>query len=46
MQQDPEAQFAPAGQVNRGQIKGDDYMSLLNPQQDTVLRPQRISLLG
>lgn len=44
--QQPEAQFAPAGQVNRGQIQGGDYMSLLNPQQGTVLRPQPISLLG
>ena len=44
--QQPEAQFAPAGQVNRGQIQGGDYMSLLNPQQSTVLRPQQISLLG
>jgi hypothetical protein len=46
MMQQPEAQFAPAGQVNRGQIQGGDYMSLLNPQQGTVLRPQPISLLG
>jgi hypothetical protein len=46
MMQQPETQFAPAGQVNRGQIQGGDYMSLLNPQQGTVLRPQPISLLG
>jgi hypothetical protein len=44
--QQPEAQFAPAGQVRSGEIKSNDYSSLLNPQQDTVLRPQRISLLG
>lgn len=44
--QQPEVGFAPAGQVNRGQIQGGDYMSLLNPQQSTVLRPQQISLLG
>jgi hypothetical protein len=44
--QQPEAQFAPAGQVSRGQIQGGDYMSLLNPQQGSVLRPQPISLLG
>jgi len=44
--QQPEARMAPAGQVNRGQIQGGDYMSLLNPQQSTVLRPQPISLLG
>lgn len=45
MQQPPEQPLAP-GQINRGQIQGGDYASLLNPQQDTVLRPQRISLLG
>jgi hypothetical protein len=45
MQQQP-FQMAPAGQVNRGQIQANDYMSLLNPQQGTVLRPQPISLLG
>jgi hypothetical protein len=44
--QQPQAQMAPAGQVSRGQIQGGDYMSLLNPQQGTVLRPQPISLLG
>jgi hypothetical protein len=42
----PQAQMAPAGQVNRGQVQQMDYMSLLNPQQSTVLRPQPISLLG
>jgi len=46
MMQQPQAQFAPAGQVNRGQVQANDYMSLLNPQQSTVLRPQPISLLG
>ena len=44
--QQPEARMAPAGQVSRGQIQPMDYMSLLNPQQSTVLRPQPISLLG
>jgi len=44
--QQPEMRMAPAGQVSRGQIQGGDYMSLLNPQQSTVLRPQPISLLG
>ena len=44
--QQPEARMAPAGQISRGEIKGNDYYSLLNPPQDTVLRPQRISLLG
>ena len=42
----PQSQMAPAGQVSRGQIQPMDYMSLLNPQQSTVLRPQPISLLG
>jgi len=44
--QQPEARMAPAGQVSRGQIQGGDYMSLLNPQQGSVIRPQPISLLG
>jgi len=44
--QQPEPQMAPAGQVSRGEIKGGDYYSLLNPQQGSVLRPQPISLLG
>jgi hypothetical protein len=44
--QQPEVPMAPAGQVSRGQIQGGDYMSLLNPQQGSVLRPQPISLLG
>jgi hypothetical protein len=38
-------QMAPAGQISRGQIQPMDYMSLLNPQQSTVIRPQPISLL-
>jgi hypothetical protein len=38
-------QMAPMGQVQRGQVQPMDYMSLLNPQQQTVLRPQPISLL-
>jgi hypothetical protein len=46
MMQQEQPQFAPAGQVRSGQIQGGDYMSLLNPQQGTVLRPQPISLLG
>lgn len=46
MMQRPEAPTAPAAQISRGQIQGGDYMSLLNPQQNTVLRPQPISLLG
>jgi hypothetical protein len=39
--------YAPAGQVSRGQSAPPmDYMSLLNPQNQTVIRPQQISLLG
>jgi hypothetical protein len=38
-------QMAPQGQVSRGQVQPMDYMSLLNPQQQSVLRPQPISLL-
>ena len=39
-------QMAPMGQVQRGQVQPMDYMSLLNPQQSQVIRPQPISLLG
>jgi len=38
-------QMASAGQVNRGQVQPMDYMSLLNPQQQSVIMPQPISLL-
>lgn len=38
--------MASAGQVNRGQVQPMDYMSLLNPQQQSVIMPQPISLLG
>jgi hypothetical protein len=38
-------QMAPQGQVSRGQVQPMDYMSLLNPQQPTVIRPQPISLI-
>ena len=41
----PQLRYAPSGQVSRGQIQPMDYMSLLNPQQSTVIRPQPISLL-
>jgi hypothetical protein len=37
--------YAPAGQIHRGQIQPADYMSLLNPQGQSVMRPQPISLL-
>jgi hypothetical protein len=43
--QDKPVHYAPSGQVSRGQIQPMDYMSLLNPQQSTVIRPQSISLL-
>jgi hypothetical protein len=46
---EPEQQmpYAPAGQVSRGQSAPPmDYMSLLNPQNQTVIRPPQISLLG
>ena len=39
-------QMAPQGQIRQGQIQPMDYMSLLNPQQQTVIRPPQISLLG
>ena len=45
LMQEPQVQFAQPGQVQRGQIAPMDYMSLLNPQQETVMRPQPISLL-
>jgi hypothetical protein len=37
--------MAPAGQVSRGQPQPMDYASLLNPQQQTVARPQPFSLI-
>jgi hypothetical protein len=39
-------QMAPQGQIRQGQIQPMDYMSLLNPQNQTVIRPPQISLLG
>jgi hypothetical protein len=42
---DQQIQMAPAGQVSRGQIQPIDYMSLLNPQNQSVIRPPQISLL-
>ncbi len=44
MSQDP-VQMAPQGQVSRSQIQPMDYMSLLNPQQQQVLRPATPSLI-
>jgi len=37
--------FAQAGQIQRGQVQPMDYMSLLNPQNQSVMRPQPFSLL-
>jgi hypothetical protein len=45
MPQQQPINYAPSGQISRGQIQPMDYMSLLNPQQQSVLRPQPISLL-
>ena len=45
LQEEP-VQYAPSGQIQRGQVSQSDYMSLLNPQNQTVIRPQPISLLG
>ena len=39
-------QMASQGQISRGQVQPMDYMSLLNPQNQTVINPQPISLLG
>jgi hypothetical protein len=38
-------QYAQPGQIQRGQPQQVDYMSLLNPQQQTVARPQPFSLI-
>jgi hypothetical protein len=43
---DQSMQMAPQGQISRSQIQPMDYMSLLNPQNQTVIRPPQISLLG
>lgn len=45
LQEEP-VQYAPSGQIQRGQVSQSDYMSLLNPQNQTVIRPPQISLLG
>ena len=46
MAPEQQMQMAPQGQIRQGQIQPMDYMSLLNPQQQSVIRPQSISLLG
>ena len=38
-------QMAQPGQIQRGQVQPMDFMSLLNPQQQSVIRPQPISLI-
>jgi hypothetical protein len=43
---DQSMQMAPQGQISRSQIQPMDYMSLLNPQNQTVINQQPISLLG
>ena len=46
MLQAPEQVPMPGGMsVQRGQVQPMDYMSLLNPQQQNVLRPAPVSLL-
>lgn len=45
MQPNQPMPYAPQGQIHRAQVQPMDYMSLLNPQQSTVLRQQPISLL-
>jgi hypothetical protein len=44
MKEEP-VHYAQPGQISRGQIQPVDYMSLLNPQGQSVMRPQPISLL-
>ena len=46
MMEQPQMHYAPQGQISRGQVQPMDYMSLLNPQQQSVIRPPQISLLG
>ena len=46
MAPEQQMQMAPQGQISRGPVGQMDYMSLLNPQNQTVIRPQQISLLG
>jgi hypothetical protein len=43
---DQQMQMAPVGQIQRSQIQPIDYMSLLNPQNQSVIRTPQISLLG
>ena len=46
MMQEQPTQYAPPGQVSRGgPIQANDYMSLLAPQQNPVIMPQRLSLI-
>jgi len=45
MASDQPIPYAQPGQIQRGQIAPMDYMSLLNPQGQSVMRPQPISLL-
>lgn len=45
MLEQPQIHYAQPGQISRGKVQPVDYMSLLNPQNQTVMRPQPISLL-
>jgi len=45
MPQQQPVHYSQPGQISRGQIQPMDYMSLLNPQNQSVLRQQPISLL-
>lgn len=46
MAEDQPIQMPGGMPVSRGQVQPADFMSLLNPQQSQVIRPQSISLLG
>lgn len=45
MMQQPQVHFTQPGQIQRGQVQPMDYMSLLNPQQQTVIQNKPISLI-
>lgn len=45
LMEQPQVHYAQPGQVSRGQIQPVDYMSLLNPQQQTAIRPATPSLI-
>lgn len=45
MQPPPQIHMPGGVPINRGQVQSADYMSLLNPQQQTVIRPATPSLI-